>query len=673
MALTIDEKNRQRLRLFEAIASTTPDFLYAFDLQGRFIYANRRLLEVWGVTQEEALGKSLYELGYPKWHADMHMRELREVIESKQPIKGEVPFMGGSGISGVYEYIFSPVLDAEGQVEMVIGTTRDITRRKRDEEARAHLAAIVESSDDAVISKSLEGIIQSWNVGAEHIFGYTARETVGRSILMLIPPERHHEEEMILSKLRAGKRIEHYESVRVTKDGREIDVSLTISPMRDTEGRIIGASKIARDITRQKQAERELQAAKAVAEEANRIKDDLLERERAARSEIERASRLKDEFLATLSHELRTPLNAILGWSQLLRSSPSGEDITEGVQVIERNARAQTQIIEDLLDMSRIISGKIRLDVRRLDLASVVQKAMETVGPMAAGKGVRLQTVLDPHAAPVSGDASRLQQVFWNLLNNAIKFTPKGGRVQVLLERVNSHLEVSVIDTGEGIDPEFLPHVFDRFRQAEAGTARRHGGLGLGLSIVKQIVELHGGSVRVKSGGKGFGSTFVVALPLTVIRNEPEPKIERRHPSLSDDVSVPEEAGPMLDGVRVLVVDDEADARVLVKRLLEEHKASVATAGSVDEAMQLLKADGVDVLVSDIGMPGEDGYMLIKRVRASGGKPAKVPAIAMTAYARPEDRMKAVMAGFEQYVVKPVEAAELITMVAVLAARGRGN
>jgi CheY-like chemotaxis protein len=321
--------------------------------------------------------------------------------------------------------------------------------------------------------------------------------------------------------------------------------------------------------------------------------------------------------------------------------------------------------------MSRIVSGKVRLDVQKLDLSHVVRASVETVRPAASAKGVRLHAVIDPLAAPVSGDPNRLQQVFWNLLTNAVKFTPRGGQVQVKLERINSHLEVNVIDTGEGIDEKFLPFVFDRFRQADATTTRRHGGLGLGLAIVKQLVELHGGSVQVKSGGVGAGSTFTVLLPVMPVHVDPEPQGERRHPTTG--------APPMLDetcaeieGVKVLVVDDEPDARALVKRLLEDCKAVVATAGSADEAVKMIAQQRPDVIVSDIGMPGEDGYSLIKRVRAlspeAGGR---TPAVALTAYARANDRMKAILAGFEQYLVKPVEPAELLTLVAVLAGKNR--
>ena len=393
----------------------------------------------------------------------------------------------------------------------------------------------------------------------------------------------------------------------------------------------------------------------------------------AAKNEAERQGRMKDEFLATLSHELRTPLNAILGWAQVLRDShrDQEDDLAQGLATIERNARAQTQIIEDLLDMSRIISGKVRLNVERIDLAAVVGAAVESVRPAATAKNIRLQPVIDPDARSVSGDPNRLQQVFWNLLSNAIKFTPKGGRVQVVLERIHSHLEVNVIDSGEGISPEFLPCVFDRFRQADASTTRQHGGLGLGLAIVKQLVELHGGRVDVDSPGLGQGAAFRVMLPLLAVQSfEVRPDAGRPLPLaglLPPAVAV---EALQLSGVRVLVVDDEADARALVKRLLEDRGARVRTAGSVVEAMELLRAETPEVLVSDIGMPEQDGYALIEQVRAlPAGQGGGVPALALTAYARSEDRTKAVLAGYQTHLAKPVEAVELLVLVANLAGR----
>ena len=396
-------------------------------------------------------------------------------------------------------------------------------------------------------------------------------------------------------------------------------------------------------------------------------REHLLASEHAARVESERASRMKDEFLATLSHEIRTPLNAILGWANILRSGrfPPG-DAAQGLETIERNARVQMQMIDDLLDMSRIISGKLRLDVQRVDVADVIRAAAETVDPAASARDVSVQLLLDPTAGVVSGDPNRLQQVFWNLLSNAIKFTPRGGRVQVLLERIHSRLEVSVIDTGEGIDPAFLPHVFDRFRQADATTTRRHGGLGLGLAIVKQVVELHGGAIRAKSPGKNQGSTFVVSLPLTVVHPGTEPDDERRHPS-AEPVALAIDSSVEIAGVRVLIVDDEPDARALLRRLFEERGAVVSMASSADEALSMVESEPPDVLISDIGMPTEDGYALIRRIRAlapeSGGR---TPAIALTAYARAEDRVKALVAGFQHHLSKPIEPMELLVTVASL-------
>ena len=407
-------------------------------------------------------------------------------------------------------------------------------------------------------------------------------------------------------------------------------------------------------------SERELRNA-----ETSRVQ--LLEAERAARSDAERAGRMKDEFLATLSHELRTPLNAILGWSTILSIKPPTEDdLANGLRTIERNARAQTQIIEDLLDMSGIISGKVRLDVKRVTLASVVQAAVETVRPTADAKGVKLSVVLDQNMGFVNGDANRLQQVFWNLLTNAVKFTPRENRIQVVLERVNSSLQVSVADTGQGIEPTFLPYVFDRFRQADATITRSHGGLGLGLAIVKQLVELHGGKVGVSSEGVGKGATFTVLLPIIAVNAGKTAVLPdlRREPSESalranyDDIT----------GISVLVVDDEPDSRALVKRLMEDCHARVTSAASAPEAFELLQHIRPDVLVSDIGMPNEDGYSLIRRVRGlhadAGGR---TPAIALTAYARGEDRVTAMRAGFQHHMSKPVDPSELIAVIASLA------
>jgi len=390
--------------------------------------------------------------------------------------------------------------------------------------------------------------------------------------------------------------------------------------------------------------------------------------EREARSEAERASLMKDEFLATLSHELRTPLNAILGWSQLLTSGMAKpEDVSQGLEAIERNARVQTQLIEDLLDMSRIISGKIRLDVQFTDVANVVEQAVDSLRPSAEAKEIRLSKVLDPHAGYVSGDPTRLQQVVWNLLSNAIKFTAKGGKVEVLLQRIDSHLEIAVHDSGIGIKPEFLPVVFERFRQADASTTRSYGGLGLGLSIVKNLVELHGGTVRVDSPGEGQGATFTVSLPLAPIRVA----TARHHPTTPQPL-VRESGKIDLSGVKVLVIDDDQDARELLKRVLAECSADVKSAEGAAEGLGIVQDQRPDVIVSDIGMPGMDGYEFIRTVRdLSAEKGGNTPAIALTAFARSEDRTRAMLAGYQVHIAKPIEPHELVATVSSLARRVR--
>ncbi len=823
----------QQLRVFDTVLSSTADFAYLLDRDGRFQYANRRLLEVFGRKLEDLVGKNFYELDYEPWHAAMHMREVAEVFAARRAVRGEVPYRGPTGIYGMYEYIFRPVFGPDGEVEIVSGTTHDITESRRDREAlqasegrfrfltelgeqtraidepeqimatvtrtlgthlRVSRCVYADVDDDSnhltirhdytkdcasvvgqhelthfgprVMDELRQGktlVVHDTNLelpggaGVEAFRRIDVRAIVccplvkhGRLVTLMAvhqtEPRQWRTDEVELVEAvaeRSWSAIEHASSI-LALHSRERQLSFIIEAAQlgtfdwelpvaegkvhwntrmksffwlppdsslaglraintlihaedqervrraldqaiqgdsryDVEYRIIGPEGQVRWVHANGQsyegasgeAKRfsgvvaDVTAARLAAEERER----LLDSERAARTEAERTSRMKDEFLATLSHELRTPLNAILGWAQVLRGEPPGTaDLEQGLSTIERNARAQTQIIEDLLDMSRIISGKVRLDVMRIDLVSVLEQSIETVRPAAAARGIRLQPTLDRGIGPVSGDPNRLQQVFWNLLSNSIKFTPKGGRVQVLLERINSHLEISFIDSGEGIQPEFLPHVFDRFRQQDASTTRRHGGLGLGLAIVRQLVELHGGTVTAHSAGNGQGATFLVTLPLVVI--QPENDVERRHPQANFAALAAPDANIQLNGVTVVVVDDEPDARSLVKRLLEDRHARVLTAGGAAEALELVRQARPDVLVSDIGMPGEDGYSLIRRVRTlepqAGGL---TPAVALTAYARAEDRMKAILAGFQMHVSKPVEAAELLTMVASLAGR----
>lgn len=827
------------------------------------------------------------------------------------------------------------------------------------------LASLIESADDAIISKTLDGIITSWNTGAQRIFGYTADEVIGKPVTILIPPGHEDEEPAILARLRAGKRIDHYETIRVRKDGRLLDVSLTVSPIKGPNGETVGASKIARDITEQKQARRAfnealerlrlaLKAAQlgdwswdaktdvvTLSETAARIlgvphdqvmsrtelrrilepedreytrhivdeaiakhteydieyrvtcgdkstrwisakgrglyasdgtvigmlgfvqdistrkaneetlreqadalrtlndmgkiisaeldlhktvqavtdaateltgarfgsffynvlneegasymlftlagvpreafdhfpmpratdlfgptfrgegvvriddvKQDprygrnspyygmpeghlpvtsylavpvvsrsgevlgglffghpepgiftdrdeivvsglasqaaiamdngrLYETAKRARAEAEQAaaqserlyrtaeesSRLKEEFLATISHELRTPLSAILGWARMLRTGQlSPEDSAKALDTIERNARAQAQLVDDLLDVSRIITGKLRMDVRPSDPNSFIDAAVESVKPAAEAKGVRIQKVVDTGPISIPGDPVRLQQVVWNLLANAIKFTPRGGRVQICSQRVNSHLEIVVSDTGQGISADFLPHVFDRFRQADQKTSRQHGGMGLGLAIVRHLVEMHGGTVGANSEGEGKGATFTVMLPITSVY-QVDSSGSRVHPGARDLLPA-NDITDRLDDLRILVVDDEPDTRELLKQGLEFCGAKVKVASSAAEALEQLKVALPDILISDIGMPGADGYELIREVRrlpiARGGKLA---AIALTAYTRIEDRLQALRAGYDMHVPKPVELAELVAVAASVARR----
>jgi signal transduction histidine kinase/CheY-like chemotaxis protein/PAS domain-containing protein len=391
----------------------------------------------------------------------------------------------------------------------------------------------------------------------------------------------------------------------------------------------------------------------------------LLDAERSARTAAERLGRTKDDFLATLSHELRTPLMAILGWAAVLARGGDADIVARGVDAIMRSAKAQSQLIDDLLDMGRIVSGKVRLDVQPTDLAAVIDAALDVVRPAAEAKEITLRRVLDPRAGPVSGDAQRLQQVVWNLLSNAVKFTPKGGRIDVRLERVGSQVEITVADTGAGISTEFLPHVFDRFSQSDESITRKHGGLGLGLSIVRHLVELHGGSVTATSAGLGEGATFCVRLPLAPVRTFSGAS----HPAVSAGIAW-DEAALALHGVRVLVVEDDADARELLRELLMQFHAEVSTAQSADEGLARLGEVRPDVIVSDIGMPDVDGYEFIRRVRrlpsAAGGN---TPAIALTAFARPEDRVRALLAGYQSHIAKPIEPHELTVTVSSLVRR----
>ena len=645
-----------------------------------------------------------------------------------------------------------------------------VAESRRAQRAVSFAASIVDSTDDVVIGKDLDGKIRSWNKAAERIYGYRAEEVIGRHISILLPDDRPDDIQQIMATLKGGGRIVNYETIRATKDGREINVSLTISPIRSAAGEVAHASTIARDITERKRSEQALFESRewlrmtmvggrmgtwtrdldggnrvmwspelesifglepgefAGTEEAflsfvhpedrerlltavrrsieNRTDYDvefrytpkgggtgwmlgrgrafydatgkpyrlaglgmditerkqaeeerqrLLSREQAARAEAESANRIKDEFLATVSHELRTPLNAIVGWTSMLRSDRLEPDqIAHAIEIIDRNAKAQAQLVDDILEVSRIVSGKVRLEVRPVELSQVIQGAIDSMRPAIESRKIQLTTVIDKTVGPVLGDADRLQQIVWNLLSNAVKFTPLDGRVEVQLRGIDSQVEIIVTDNGEGISPDFLPHVFDRFLQADGTITRQHKGLGLGLAIVRHLVELHGGSVHAESAGVGTGATFSVSFPLLTGSEESESDLA--------GLQVSEKSGSAsLKGLRILVVDDEQDARELVSTILQSVGANVRAVASAHEALAELREWLPDVLISDLEMPGEDGYSLIRQVRKlSAARGGSTLAVALTAHARAEDCEESLNAGFQLHVAKPVEPAKLM-------------
>jgi PAS domain S-box-containing protein len=622
--------------------SYEPIFTWHFD--DGIMEWNKGCEQLYGYDRTEAIGKISHELLKTE-SPSSPTSEYVDTLKRDGHWSGVLRHLDREGREAWVESR-QQVIESDGK-QLVLETNRDITEQLRGEESRLRLAAIVASSNDAIVGKTLEGIITNWNDGARRIFGYTEDEVIGKSVSILIPEDRHDEEPAIIERLKRGERVDHYQTVRVRKDGQKIDISLTISPIRNSRGQIIGASKIARDITEHKRLQEEL--------------EQLLEQEQSAREQAERANRVKDEFVATVSHELRTPLNAILGWSSMLLGGKlKGDDVRRGLETIERNARLQAQLIEDILDVSRSISGKLRLDIKPVELISVIRAAVDAVRPAAEAKDIQLQLLLDPAADHIQADAIRMQQIIWNLLANAIKFTPTGGFVQVRLDRFESRAQVTVTDTGEGISAEFLPYIFNRFQQGDGTITRRHGGLGLGLAIARHLVEMHGGTIEAASEGLDKGSTFTVGIPLRLSGTLVSPT-----PISTAPESDSNGGGKLsLKGLRILAIDDEPDVRDMLQTLLEDCGADVLTAASAREGLAALAAWKPHVLISDIGMPEEDGYSLIQRIRAlSPEQGADVPAIALTGYVRVEERMRALEAGYQMFVPKPVETNELISII----------
>jgi PAS domain S-box-containing protein len=655
----IAEELEQQREWYDVTLSSIGDGVISADMQGKVTFLNPVAESLTGWSNEEAQGRPLEDV-FRIISEDTRtpienpaLRAMREGVISG--LENHTLLISRDGREISIDDSGSPIRTGDGVFLGAVLVFRDITERRRGDEARALLVGIVDSSEDAIISKNLDGVIMSWNIAAERMFEYSAAEAIGQHITLIIPPERHHEETVILGRLRQGQRIEHFETVRVSKRGRRINISLSVSPVRNNRGEIIGASKIARDITERVRADQE--------------RARLLGVEQSARERAEAANRAKDEFVAMISHEIRSPLNSVLGWSQLIRRGSLDKDAMDrALESIERNARAQVQLLGDLLDISRVVTGKLRIETRPIDVRTTLEAALESIRPAAEAKSITVDVYPGPAGNLVTGDADRLQQVFWNLLSNAVKFTPNRGHIRVEIRRLDSYIQIKVSDSGIGISEEFLPYVFDRFTQADTSTVRKHMGLGLGLAIVRHLIELHGGSVAVESAGEGQGATFTVTLPVRVVRDHALDF--GRAGSAVPSLDTKTEKIP-LAGLRVMIVDDEIEARELLTAILSTQGAEVKACKSTAEALAVIEEWKPALLVSDISMPEEDGYSFIKRVRMLDSEQRDVPAIALTAYARSEDRMRALAAGFQMHVPKPVEAMELLMVVTSLAKRLR--
>ncbi len=631
-----------------AIVADSDDAIISDDPGGTITSWNRAAERILGYLEADAVGQSIRMIVPPERYAEEEDFVAR-IRMGDRVDRYETIRLRRDGQRIHVTLTVSPLRSATGDIIGASRIVRDLTLSARIQHESLRLAAIVDSSDDAIVGKDLNGIITSWNAAAETMFGFTADEMIGKSIRLLIPDDRQQEEDEVLAHIRRGERVDHYETVRHRKDGTFIPVSLTVSPIRTLDGVIIGASKIARDISDRKRADEERQRLLKIARDA---------------------AQMKDEFLATLSHELRTPLNAIVGYLRMMQAGLiTGDKQRRAVDVVVRNATSLTQIVEDVLDVSRIISGKLRLDVQAVELPSIIQDTVETVRPAADAKGIRLDVIVNPRTAPVSGDPARLRQILWNLCSNAVKFTERGGRVQVRLEQVNSHVELIVSDTGIGISSAFLPHVFERFRQADAGIDRERGGLGLGLAICRHLVELQGGRIFVDSDGPGKGSTFRIEFPIRSVYADHPPEDRDQPDSLLSGGPI---VVPRLEGIRILAVDDDRDALALVREILETTGATVISADSGRDALDALERMNADVLVADLGMPGMSGFELIDRIRRSSrAQIREMPAAALTAFARSEDRTKALRSGFQLHLAKPIDPAELMAAIAVLVKRAR--
>jgi PAS domain S-box-containing protein len=651
-----DELKKER-DFSSAVIETASSLVVVLDREGRIVGFNRACEQATGYSFAELKGKVFWDLLITPDESDEVKAVFAKLSAGEFPNRHENHWLTKDGRLRLISWANTALLNERNEPEYIIGTGQDITESRSAEAARREshnvLHAVIEGTPDAIFVKDLEGRYILVNSAAARFLGKSAEEITGKSDTELYLPETARQFIEDDRKVLSTGETQTFEGVA---RGPEITQRylVTKSVYRDHQGKAIGLIGISHDITERKRAEEQRIA---------------FVREQQARMDAEEANRVKDEFLTTLSHELRTPLTSILGWTQLLNTGQLDDNLkTRALEVIERNARAQRQLIDDLLDISRIVTGKIRLDTRPTSLAPVIETALDSIRPFAAVKKIHLQTTLQAGVVRVQGDPNRLQQVIWNLLNNALKFTPEGGRIEVRLERLDETARITVRDTGEGISPEFLPYVFDRFRQADSSTTREYSGLGVGLALVQYLVKLHGGTIEVESLGAGHGSTFNINLPLLAER-EPASTTQQPPPPLKTTTSNCLEE---IDGLRVLVVDDDVDSCEIIGLALKRCGVETRLASSAAEALEVLERWLPDLLVSDIGMPDEDGYTLLQKVRAlAPEREGQLPAIALTAYATEADRARVLAAGFQLHLVKPVELRELAEAVASLAGRTR--
>ena len=642
--------------LFTRLIDASVDGIFAFDRDCKIVAWNRAMERISGRSSADVLGQRVVDV-FP------FLREpgTDDCVAAALAGKGSVSENHPYG-PGVFESHYSPLHDEADNVAGGIAVITDITARKQAEDA-AHtayrqLAFHVESSPLAVVEWDSDFRVSRWSASAERLFGWKADDVIGKHVneWRFVFADDVDAVALVTNRQREGVEVHGVQRNRnYTRAGTVLFCEWYNSVLRDDRGKLVSVLSLVLDVTARQSAEEERAAS--------------LLRERDARRHAEEADRLKDEFLATLSHELRTPLTSILGWASMIRNGEvEGSNTTRAIETIERNARSQARLIDDLLDVSRIITGNLRLDLHPLNLAPIVDAALDALRPTADVKGIKLQTHFVPEECLVKGDPNRLRQVIWNLLSNAIKFTQRGGSVSIDLTCVESTARLTVGDTGDGISPDFLPYVFDRFRQAEGSISRKQGGLGLGLAVARHLVELHGGTITAESEGLGQGSVFTVDLPLAQERRDPARAEERRREverrrSRSGVIR--------LDGVHVMLVEDDDDSRKLLGTMLKRHGARVTSTKSAAEALEAFANEVPDVLISDIGMPDQDGYELIRKLRSlPPEKGGNTPAIALTGYASRKDRERALSSGYHQHMAKPIEQVDMIAAIAAIVGRG---